>query len=203
MSGSWLRAAAALPTLGVGAAFAITWQEPDRLYAGAAPALVTGLLLEFFVLHAAGFLNVLAVGREKGWQQAALIAVVAALCLALVAGFAAAVDDAWPVFAFAALFALRVVDGLGVRGDVEARRMWLMATWAFGVVAYLGSLVVAASVDVPPLGLVPDSPAAAGMDWLAVEPHRMLCAGALYFSLVGLFELVAALPWARRREPAS
>ena len=179
-----------MPTLAVAAAFALTWWQPTLLHPRAVPALVTGLLLEFFVLHSAGFLNVLALGREKGWQQAAMITGVGLLCLALVAGFAAAVEDVWPLLAFAVLFVLRVVDGLGMRGDVESRRMALMASWAFGVAAYLFSLFLSLLAEVPVLGLPPGQAAAAGMDWLSVDPHRMLCAGALYFTLVGSFELV-------------
>ena len=194
-----IRLLAALPTLAVSAAFAITWQQPTLLHAQAVRGLITGLLLEFFVLHASGFLNVMAVGNERSRGQLLMIASVAVACLLMVAGFAVSIGDLWPLLAFAVLFALRLVDGMGTSGDVETRRMWLMGAWAFGVAAYLFALFFSLVAELPVLGMLPEMAESAGVGFLSVEPHRMLCAGALYFAAVGGFELLLAVLDTRRR----
>ena len=182
----------ALPELiSAGILFAL-WMEPWRFGADWFRSGVLALLLEFFVIHAGGFMAVLMhdPGTARG-KRALQVAGLGAFYLLFMSAFAWGFDAWWMLTAFAWL-CFGKVQALWTGADpVERDRFVAIASWALSVAVFLGSVAATAILDVPRLGVTDEVRDAAGFSgsskglWEA-EPWRALAGAVLYFTVMGL-----------------
>jgi hypothetical protein len=93
----------------------------------------------------------------------------------------------------------------------EDSKLFMVRGWAVGAMAYLGAVFATTLLPVPELGIDAGVRAAADLPggglWID-EPQRVIAAGFLYFTMLGLSELAdhawlpaSGLPGARATSP--
>ena len=183
---------AALPDFGLAALFLATWIAPGTVGVHRIGTLLLVMLLEFFVVHSAGFMGAAAFGDGRRAQRLRWILGLGLLYTLFVGGFAAAFGTWWPLGAFWALVLNRLLGVLVGQVPSEDGRMLIMRGWAVSVMAYLGAVFATVLLPVPGFGIDASVRAAANLPggglWIE-EPQRVIAAGFLYFAALGLSEL--------------
>jgi len=182
----------AIPELISAAILAALWIEPQRFNVSWFRSGVFALLLEFFAIHAGGFMAVTVTDPEATRRQRTLRMLGwTAGYLAFVGLFALGFQAWWMVPAFA-WFCFSKLQAVWMGGTITERDRWLAITsWALSVAVFLGSVFATAALDVPAFGAGPAMRDAAGFDgkstglWEA-EPHRAIAGAVLYFTIMGL-----------------
>ena len=181
----------AFPELFNAALLYAIWAEPQRFGLDWFRSGVLALLLEFFVIHAGGFMAVLMNEPEASPRKRSLqVAGLGAGYLLFISAFAWGFDAWWMVYAFAWLCFGKVQAIWGGTEPTERDRGIAIASWALSVAVYLGSVFATVLFEVPMLGVTTELRDAAGFDahsgvWEA-EPHRALAGGVLCFAIMGL-----------------
>jgi hypothetical protein len=167
------------------------WAEPQRFGIEWFRSGVLVMLLEFFVIHASGFMAVLMYDPETAAAKRGIqVAALAVFYLVLISAFAWGFDAWWMLAAFAWLCVAKLQAIWTGAPPTERDRMHAIVGWALSVVVYLGAVLLTVTSDVPTLGAGPAVRDAAGFKagsavWES-EPHRALAAAVLYFTLMGL-----------------
>ena len=182
----------ALPELISAGILLALWLEPARFGADWFRSGVLTLLLEFFVIHASGFMAALMYDPETPARKRMLqVAGLGVFYLLFMSAFAWGFDAWWMLGAFAWLCFGKLQAIWTGAPPVERDRQIAMLSWALSVVVYLGAVGVTVSVDVPRLGVSDAVRDAAGFSgsskglWEA-EPWRALAGAVLYFTVMGL-----------------
>jgi len=183
----------ALPDFALAGLFLATWIAPDLLGTGRIGQLMLVMLLEFIVVHSAAFMGMAAVGGTTTWHKIRAILGFGVFYTLFVGGFALAFGVLWPLAAFWGLTLNRLLSAiLGQAAEGDERQL-MMRGWAVGALAYLAAVFATTLLPVPRLGITSEVVTAAALPgsglWIS-EPWRVLAAGFLYFSAVGLSELV-------------
>ncbi len=199
--------ARALPELISAAVLAALWIEPQRFDPSWFRAGVLALMLEFFAIHAGGFMAVTVTDPEasKRVRTLRLLGWTAGY-LAFVSLFALGFQAWWMVPAFA-WFCFSKLQAIWMGGEITERdRSHAIVSWALSVAAFLGAVAATAILEVPALGAGPAMRDAAGFDgaseglWES-EPHRAIAGAVLYFTIMGLSRPVLARGFAVRAAP--
>lgn len=185
---------AALPDFGLAALFLATWIAPDLVGAHRIGTLLLVMLLEFIVVHSAGFMGAAAFGEGGRAQRLTWILGLGVFYTVFVGAFGAAFGTWWPLGAFWALVLNRLLGVLVGQVPSDEGKMLIMRGWAVSVMAYLGAVFATVLLPVPELGIDARVRAAANLSggglWID-EPQRVIAAGFLYFTVLGLSELAS------------
>ena len=191
---------AGLPDLVSAGLLYVAWSEPQRFGYDWFRAAAFTMLLEFFVIHAGGFMAATVVDPEAstrtrllrllGWTTG---------YTAFISLFALGFNAGWMVWAFL-WFCFSKVQATWTLAPLERDRTHAIVSWALSVVVFLGSIFLTLEYPVPELGATAEVRAQTGFDkgggvW-ETEPHRALAGGVLYFAIMGL--LRPPLAWAFR-----
>ena len=183
---------AAAPDFGLAALFLATWIAPGIVGAHRIGTLLLVMLLEFIVVHSAGFMGAAVAGAGTRLQRLTWILGLGVLYTLFVGAFAAAFGAWWPLGAFWALTLNRLLGALLGQVPSEDGKLFMMRSWAVGVMAYLGAVFATVLLPVPEFGIDASVRAAANLPggglWIE-EPQRVIAAGFLYFAALGLSEL--------------
>lgn len=197
----------ALPELISAGILYMLWIEPQRFGAEWFKSGVLTMLLEFFVVHATGFMSVLMYDPETSKAKRSLqIGGLSVLYFLMISGFAWGFDAWWMLGAFAWLCFSKLQAIWGGGKPTDHDQFVAIASWALSVAVYLGAVGISVTTDVPALGVTEDIRAAAGFDgggeWER-EPWRAIAAGVLYFIAMGLSRPLFAIWQASgaQREP--
>jgi len=192
----------AVPELISAAILYALWSDPLRFGVDWLKSGVLTLLLEFFVIHASGFMAALMYAPDTPKAKRSLqIAGLGAFYLVFMSAFAWSFDAWWMLWAFAWLCFGKLQAIWTGAPPTERDRQIAMLSWALGILVYLGSVGITVSVDVPRLGVTDAVRDAAGFDgnskglWEA-EPWRALAGAVLYFAIMGLSRPLFAM-WQR------
>jgi len=182
----------ALPELVSAALLYALWAEPLRFGLDWFRSGVLTLLLEFFVIHASGFMAVLMYDPETPRGTRALqVSGLGAFYLLFISAFAWGFDAWWMLLAFTWLCFSKLQALWTGAPPVEKDRFVAIAGWALSVAVFLGSVAATAILEVPRLGVTDAVRDAAGFSgestglWEA-EPWRALAGAVLYFAIMGL-----------------
>lgn len=185
----WLKAIPEL--ISAGMLYAL-WAEPLRFGAEWFRSGVFALLLEFFVIHAGGFMAVLVYDPDTSRTARSLqIAGLSVFYLLMISAFAWGFDAWWMLYAFLWLLFSKLQAIWSGGAPVERDRAVAITSWALSVAVFLGSVGATAALDVPRLGVTDAVRDAAGFSgtstglWEA-EPWRALAGAVLYFTIMGL-----------------
>lgn len=188
---------ASIPDFALAGAFLVTWVDPYRLGPTSVQYYLLTMLLEFVIVHSAGFMGAVAFSRDHAHHRARNILGLGLVYSLFVGAFALRFESWWPLLAFWGLSLNRMLGVL--MGDAPAGRdrQYVQAGWALAVMYYLGGAFVTLWLPLPELGLnrgvVSSLELPGGGAWLD-EPQRVLAFGVIYFGLTGLGEV---LGWAR------
>jgi hypothetical protein len=194
----WLKAIPELISAGILLAL---WMEPARFGIEWFKSGVLALLLEFFVIHASGFMAVLMFDPEMSRaKRSALIMALSSFYILMMSAFAWGFDAWWMLYAFLWLIASKQVAIWHGGPPTERDRGIAIAAWALSVAVYLGSVAATAILDVPRLGVTDEVRASTGFTgeglWEA-EPWRALAGAVLYFTLMAFSRPMFARAQAR------
>jgi hypothetical protein len=173
------------------------WMEPLRFGEGWFKAGVLTMLLEFFVVHATGFMSVLMYDPESSRKKRSLqVLGLSVFYVLFISAFAFGFDAWWMLYAFGWLVFSKLQAIWSSGPPTEKDRFIAMASWALGVAAYLGAVGLSVSYDIPPMGVTPEIRDAAGFtgsgEWER-DPWRALAGGVAYFAVMGLSRPLFAL----------
>ncbi len=173
------------------------WVAPARFGAAAIRYVVLLMIIEFIVVHSAAFMGKVALGPGGRAGRTLRIILLGAGYSVFVAAFCLAFRAWWPLPAFWLLVLNRLAGALLHKGEADAARA-LGLSWAAAIVAYIAAALLSKELPIPRLGVSPDIVAAARLPGSGVpgssvwieEPHRVLAAAALYFTLMACWEFV-------------
>lgn len=197
-----MRVLAALPDFAIAIVALLTWIDPSILGEHWAGYFLTLMLLEFIVVHSAAFLGVVAFSDAPRRKRVALTLGLAGFYTLFGAAIAWGAKAWWPLLAFWGLIVNRLLGILFGTVPSGHEKEAMQAGWVVGAVSYLFGAFATVLLPLPRLGVRPEMLGPIGDDsgglWVD-EPHRVLAFAVLYFTLAGLYALVAN----RRAAPAA
>lgn len=184
----------ALPDFAIASVALATWINPQWLGEEKVQWFLGLMLLEFIVVHSSGFLGALALSDAPRRKRIGGALGLSAFYTLFVLGFALSLKSWWPLLAFWALTANRLF-GIALGQAPAGRELALVqAGWAAGAAAYVLGAFATVVPPIPRLGIRPhmvgDLAAESGGLWVD-EPHRVVAFAALYFTAIGVFNLMA------------
>jgi hypothetical protein len=183
----------AVPDLGLSAVFLITWLRPDTFGPEFVKRLVLVMLLEFIVIHSAGFMGAATVSAASPVRRGLVILGFGLFYSLFTGAFSLAFHTSWPFLSFWVLTANRMLGVvISPVADLKEANV-VMAGWALTVVAYLGCCFLTVLVPIPRFGItaeVVQRQAFSGGGLWIDQPHTAIAFGFLYFLVVGLGEML-------------
>jgi len=185
-------AIAALPDLGLAGFFLYVWVAPHAAGPGRIGDLMLIVLLEFIVVHSAAFMGTTTLQRSSRRTRVVVILKFGVFYTLFVGGFALGFHTWWPVFAFWGLTLNRMLGVIVGQAPTGEEQRLIKAGWAVGVMSYLVAVFASTFLPVPRLGITPEVIGAANLPGTGLwvdQPYRVLAAGMLYFTAVGISAL--------------
>lgn len=198
----WLTVASGAPEVGLGAAFLVTWVDPARFGTSMVSFALELMLLEFILIHSAGFMGVRA--AKAGSTRARVIGILGlGLFYSLfVGGFCLALGRIRPLVSFWIVTAQRLAGDLLDPKPGEETRAWFGTNLAVNAILYLLLAGATVMLPVPALGITPPVRQGLGIGgkglWVD-EPQRVVVLAGLYYVVRGVMTMGA---WPRRAFPA-
>lgn len=187
----------------MGLAFLVTWIDPFSLGNNMPQYLLLVMLMEFIIIHSAGFMGVVIYGSGERKKRILLVIGLGLFYSLFVAGFALSFGEWWPLWAFWLLIVNRLMSGMFEGDNNEEKKKVVMGMWVINVVCYLVGVFATTLLPVPELGITPHVISAMNLSgegvWIE-EPYRVLAFGWLYFTVVGLFEFMMP-KWMKKTQP--
>lgn len=192
----------AAPDLGLAAVFLVTWIRPNALGQTMVKHLVLVMLVEFLVIHSAGFMSGAALGAASRPKRLLAILGLALFYSMFTGAFSLAFHTSWPFISFWVLVANRMLGVIvSPVEDLKGANV-VMAGWALNVLAYLGCCFLTVMVPMPRFGISAEVVAAqhfsGGGLWID-QPQTAVAFGFFYFLVVGLGE-IGMVRWLSNRE---
>ncbi len=195
----------AIPDFVLAGVCLFTWLRPMAIDPLLVKRLTALTLLEFIVVHSAPFTGIVALSEMKTLRKTAALVGLGAFYMLFAWGFAAAFDSRWPMIAFFSLMLNRLLPVLLGVVPGETMKSYVVSCWVVGAIAFLGTVFAAAALPIPPLGITADVIAAQGFTTGGLwpeQPYRPLFMGMLYFTIVGVWEIVGMRVVMRRAQRA-
>ena len=191
----------AAPLFALAATLALTWYDPMSVDNGRWVKLGVGIMvLEFILVHSGGMMSGFRKTRDRAqWQ---VMAALMGFYLLFAVVFSIAFESWYLMAVFTAVMLTRWMDiftNPDHAPELARRRSGVSAMF------YLLAVFASVMIDWPELGLTSSVlsevyPARGGGEWQR-DPERALAAGVLYFSLMGLREVLAGIRPPRLSQP--
>lgn len=179
-----------VPDILMGLAFLVTWIDPSALGDDMVPYLFQVMILEFIIIHSAGFMSSIIYGNEPKTKKLTYMTGLTMFYLVFVLGFSFGFRSWWPVIAFGGLMFNRMLSVLTGQAEPGKESEFAKNMWGLNVFCYLISVFAAILLPVPAFGVSSGDLSHLNMSGDFVDqPHKMMAWGFLYFTSVGYFEL--------------
>lgn len=179
-----------VPDFLLGLSFLVTWIDPKALGDDMVSYLFQVMLLEFIIIHSAGFMSGVIYGNATLGQKIKMMIGLGSFYFIFIIGFALGFHSWWPVIAFGGLMMNRMMSVLTGQAEAGTEIAFAKNMWGLNVFYYLLSIFVVIFLPLPALGITPDVLSDLNMSGDFVdEPEKMMAWGFLYFSLIGWSEL--------------
>ena len=187
------RLTTALPDFGIGLGFLITWIAPLTFGEKALTYFLLVMLLEFLIVHSAGFMGSVVFNRPLAKRIKVKALVGLGLFYGLfAAGFALGFRAWWPLWTIGLLTLNRILVVLTGNVPEGRERLFIRKGWAVSALFYLVFAFATVLLPVPEFGVTAEVIRLQGFTsgglWID-EPQRVLAFGMLYFTTLGLSEL--------------
>ncbi len=203
------RVMSALPDFTLAAAFAIAWAAPQWVDPVMLRVLHMTMLVEFLVVHASGMLGGALISdsnvRAARLGRAGIVLVLLGFYSLFSVAFSFSFKSWFPFISFWSLMLNRMLPLL-LTPPAQTRSMATMGLWGASVACYLLGVFATVIVPMPRLGM--DDAAVASLQlsggglWID-EPWRVMAFGVVYFTLIGLVQLLAYGSMFQAGEPAA
>lgn len=195
---TWLTWASGLPEMALGVAFFVTWVDPDRLGRSMVSFALELMLLEFILIHSAGFMAAKTADRESTAMRIAGIGGLGLFYSLFVGAFCLALHRIRPLVSFWVVTAQRIAGDVIDPRPSDETRAWFGTSLAVNVILYLGIVTFTVLVPLPPLGITPGVAQSVGVHgsglWQSQPQTVVVLAGGYY----GIRGLLTATAWPRR-----
>jgi hypothetical protein len=183
---------AAIPDMVLAVLFLITWINPRLIPAISVESMVLVMILEFVVIHSAGFMGAVVVGDAARPTKIKATLGFGAFYLLFFIAFAFAFRSWWPMLAFLLLMGNRLFSVLLSDNLTMTQKSMVIAEWAMAVAFYI--LCVAATIIVPvePMGANIQLSTGGSGEW-ELRPYKALAAGVFYFALMSMAKFFIVL----------
>jgi hypothetical protein len=182
----------AFPDLMMAALFFITWISPLALEERMVSYLVLVLLMEFIVIHSAGFMAMAMTSSKPALQRVGATIGLGLFYTLFVSAFAMSFDEWWPIAAFWGLVLNRLLSVFLGGTPAEEQRNAMMTTWGRNAAFYLFAVFLGIFLPLPELGITRDvqqlQAFSAGGLWTDT-PETAIASGFIYFTAVAVTEL--------------
>jgi hypothetical protein len=187
-----IRLLGASPDAITAAACFVVWISPLAFGTGAVKTVVLMMLMEFLLVHGAGFFTSVAFMDEMSKSRRLLAMGALLLFYALFVGvFAWTFHAWWPVWVFLWLAIAKATWVFTARRDRAGEMDRQMAAWAFSVAAYLGAVFAGLMLPVPHLGIRPELVPSLGLpgsgEWVE-RPHVAVASMVFYYLALAGFK---------------
>ncbi len=185
---SVLRLLSATPDALTAGFFLVVWVAPLAFGAGAVRTAMLIMIVEFILVHGAGFLGSTAYAENvsRANKVKALIGFTL-FYMVFILGFSLIFKEWWPVLAFAWLLLAKLGIALDAKAPPAEHRMRAQSGWALAVIAYLGGVFATIILPIPRLGISKDLQPLFEIpgsgEWVD-KPHTVVAFGALYFGFL-------------------
>jgi hypothetical protein len=198
------RAVSAAPDVALGGLFLVTWIDPRVFGGGVLKYAMLMMLMEFIVVHSAGFMSLVLWGSSLGVVKKTLATLgLGVFYTTFLAALTYGAEAWWPVWAFWGLTVNRLTNALLSQKGGKQGRANVANDWVTSGVLYIFWVIGTSILWIPALGITPAVAASAalpGMGGLWVEqPYRVVVAGAGYFLSQACCELRGAGVFGARR----
>jgi hypothetical protein len=195
---TWLTWASGVPEMALGAAFFVTWVDPDRFGRSMVSFALELMLLEFILIHSAGFMAAKTADRESIAMRIAGIGGLGLFYSLFVGAFCLALHRIRPLVSFWVVTTQRIAGDVLDPKPSDETRAWFGTSLAVNIILYVGIVTFTVLVPLPPLGITPDVARSVGIHgsglWQAQPQTVVVLAGAYY----GIRGLLTATAWPRR-----
>jgi len=184
----------------IAAMFLITWFRPDTFGPLTVHHLTFVMIMEFLVVHSAGFMGAIAARDMPRRERLAIFSGLTLFYTLFAAGFSAMYGGWWPMWAFWGLIASRFPTVV-LRPPSQRGQALLIMNWAGMVVLYLFGVLITAVADVPQFGVTDAVIAAQHFEAKGVwpeEPYRVMAFGGLYFAGLTVLAVVTEVIESKR-----
>jgi hypothetical protein len=194
---------AALPDAITAAMFALVWASPLAFGGLSVKTAMLTMLLEFFLVHATGFFTAFAnTPRASKGKRIAFLLGLSLFYVLMIGAFSWSFGEWWPLLGFGWLLVGKIwwIRAHPVADDDAM--FWQMGAWAASVAAYLFGCGLTVVANIPRWGMTTELQPQFGLSggglWID-EPHRVVAFGVVYFGLLAVGKLLAAM-WATRKQ---
>jgi hypothetical protein len=187
-----------IPDILMGMAFLATWIDQGALGEGMVVSLSLVMIMEFFVIHSAGFMAGIIYGSSEPESKIKALLGLGSLYFFFVVGIAMGFQTWWPVFAFWGMMGNRMMSIFTDGSEREKKRALITKMWGNNIWCYLLSFFAAVLIPLPSFGVSGSAFSHLDMTGDFVdEPHRMMAWGFFYYVMVAYAEFRGA-----RSQPA-
>jgi hypothetical protein len=188
----YARVFGALPDAITAAACLAVWIAPLAFGLGAVKTVVLMMLMEFLLVHGAGFFTVVAFMDDMTKPMRLLAMGGLLLFYALFVGVFAGLFHAWwPVWVFLWLAIAKAAWIFSAPRDRAGEMNRQMTAWAFSVAAYLAAVFAGLMLPVPRLGIHADLVPSLGLpgsgEWME-RPHVAVASMTFYYLALAAFK---------------
>ena len=178
-----------VPDFLLGIAFLVTWIEPAAIGEDMVPYLFQVMMVEFIIIHSAGFMGTVIYGNEPRAKKVKVLLGLSLFYFIFILGLSFGFRSWWPVIAFGGLMFNRMISVFTGQAEQGKEDEFIKNMWAINVFCYLVSIFTAILLPLPELGVSPDQLSHLNMSGDFIdEPHKMMAWGFLYFTAIGYFE---------------
>lgn len=183
----------AVPDFGMAVVFAITWASPLTFGEQTVKRLMLVMLLEFIVVHSAAGMGVVGLMPAPWPRRAARLVGLGLVYSLFVSGFCLGFATWWPMGAFWALTANRLVGVLMFATPDEKGQAMLKGGWGASGLCYIVGVFGGTFGPWPAMGITRDIVKLQDFGdmrglWLD-HPSMVMAAGVIYFGLMGVYDL--------------
>jgi hypothetical protein len=183
---------AALPDFALAFVFLAVWISPESFGEKMVSWCLLVMLLEFFIVHSAGFTGFVMTSSEPAHRKVLGMLILGVFYTLMVGGVSMSMESWWPVVSFWGLMANRMLGGLLGGASSPDDREFVIVSWAASVFFYLVFVFITVIGPIPAFGITPAVIAAqeftSSGEWIRA-PYRVVAFGFLYFLAIGISEL--------------
>lgn len=182
--------ATGLPELGLGAVFIATWVNPAWVGVGMVKFALELMLLEFILIHSAGFMGLRASAHESMARRLAAIAGYGLFYSMFVLGFCLALHIWRPMWTFWIVTVQRMAADFLDPKPTDETKAWFSLSLGVNAAFYLAATFMTLILPLPRLAVtraVRDALDINGSGLWQSEPHRVVVMAGLYYMLRGYF----------------
>jgi len=165
--------------------FLTIWINPHLIPSVSVGSLVLVMIMEFVVIHSAGFMGAILVGDTARSRKIKGTLWFGAFYLLFFIAFAVTLETWWPMLVFLLLMANRLFSVVLSDKMSVTQKSMVMGEWAIALSFYILSVFAFLVIPIDPMGAYGSLQTGGRGEW-ELRPYKALASGVFYFGLMSL-----------------